>query len=129
MLPVKRKLMGVAAALLSVAGAAAPSDALAETYAKGPVYIDTALRDFWTAPYPTGVTTDVNLRWAEDTPHSSRMSINLCSNYGYYWARDFAAHSVAWHLMTTLPANTCFVARGYSNAGAWSKIQAVNYQS
>jgi len=108
-------------------GAVCAARASANEYAEGPVYIDPSLRTFYTAPFPTGSTTDVNLRWVDDPPHSSHMSINLCSNYGIYWERDFAAHSTAYHLMTTLPAGTCFVARGYSLTGAWTGVQELQY--
>lgn len=112
--------------LVLAALAAAPANAY--TY-EDSVYIEESLKTFYTAPVPTYCcsSTDVRLRWVEDPPHSSRMSVNLCSNYGYYWARDFAAHSTNYHLMTTLPGNTCFVVRGYSNSGGWVRIQQLLY--
>jgi hypothetical protein len=123
----RRFATALTAATVCLGALAGP--ALANNYAEGPVYIDTTLRTFYQAPYLTGITTDVNLRWAEDPPHSSRMSINICSNYGYYWARDFADHSTNFHLMTTLPSGTCFVVRGYSLTGNWNEIQELQYQS
>lgn len=101
--------------------------AFGEAYDRN-TYIDTTLNTLYQAPFLTGIDSDdINLRWKEDTPHSSRMSVNLCSNYGYYWARDFAAHSTSYHLMTTLPNRTCFVVRGYSNLGSWVKFQTLLY--
>lgn len=112
-------LLAVACAALLV-GASKPTTASAEI-----AYID-----FWTLTENVstyGNYRTINLqqryRWGVDTAHSTRVSLNLCSNYNNYTSMDIPAHSQSYQYFPSLwSSNTCVALRGRSLYGTQANL-------
>jgi hypothetical protein len=59
-----------------------------------------------TTTYPGGPYTHSDctycekFRWSVDTPHSTRVSINWCTDYSFFDSADISAHNQNWHTFT-----------------------------
>lgn len=64
----------------------------------------------------------VNYRWTVDTAHSTRVSMNLCSNYGVYSSVDIDAHIQSYKVVGYFGANQCLALRGRSLFGGQGSL-------